>query len=366
MMADGYVGRRETTTLVVLLIIHKQFLVYPRVIAEENLNAGWLVLLLSGILALAVFGLYAKLMQRFPGKTLVEIPGILFGYWATWFTGWFLCLIITFNMAIKIRLFSEIVVGTILTDTPIEVIIGVMLLSCLLLARCGLEGITRLSWYFFPWSMIVILIGLLSSGLKGDPVFLFPLFGPGLDVLLTNSLLRVSTYLEIIFLLLFYPFFRKHQAFQKTGNHGILLSILLAAFIQAVFSMVFPFSFGDKPTIPLYDLYSAIHFGPFFQRIESIFILVWTAIILIVMSLMLWGASVCITAGNKLREFRPALPALAALSFIISLMPENNLLASRLATEVYHYWPGNLLLLPPLLLLLAAKFKGIAPGGKGK
>jgi hypothetical protein len=73
------IGHREALTLLIVLMSGKIFLSFPRDMAVLGETAGWMIVLLSGILSLIGFSFIYFLIRKFPGKNIIEIARMISG-----------------------------------------------------------------------------------------------------------------------------------------------------------------------------------------------------------------------------------------------------------------------------------------------
>ena len=154
-------------------------------------HADWLAIYLGLMEGLFIVFIFTSLSIKFPGKNLVEINNIIYGS--------FLGKIISFSYlsyffllgTLALRLFGDFFSGIIFPQTPVLVIIGLMILVCASAVRNGIEVIARCSQVLLPLTILMVII----TFLLGLPNMQFNRFLPVINVPL--DVLRVSHYTAV-------------------------------------------------------------------------------------------------------------------------------------------------------------------------
>lgn len=351
---DGHIGYVEATALMTILLGGKIFRFFPRQMAKIGQGAGWIIILVTTLLALGIFLILAALMKKFPQKSLVGINEKLMGRFVGTFFSLAIFAIFYFTAIIVLRTKMEIIKTTVLPLTPISVLTVLFAFSCIFAAYNGIESISRGLWLFAPF--ILASIGLIVLGVF--PYFnysnIFPILGPGIPNLIKESVPRASNYVELILLGVLFPYFRDTSKFKKAG----VISITVAGTIKIIVFLGYLFTFGipsaiNSSTIPLYQIARFIYFGRFVQRVEALFIVIWVFVGLFEITLLLYGAALTLTESLKLPTFRPLLIPLGFMLVVFSLIPQNIIQVERLEFNYLRVYGGVIYLIPVILLFVA-------------
>ena len=321
-MKKVYIGHAEVTALVIIMIGAKAFLGYPRIVTEIGLTAGWLIPLLSGFISLGFWLILSRLLARFPGKSLTEITELTFGP----SLGLILNMLVFFYFLLGtgslLRLFSEAVILTILTETPISAIAILFILTAWTAVYYGIEAISRSAYISFPFLVIGVAAVLLVLYPYYDFKQLLPVMGGGILPLLKQSFLGISSFGEVISLAYLVPYFSFDTA--KLQRVGILSISFIAVFFIAiviVYSMVLPFPTSTETLLPIYQLSRSIFLGHYFQRVEAVFVIFAAFAAFLRISIGLLITAIILRDTLKLPYIQPLFPVLCLLIFSFAFTP---------------------------------------------
>lgn len=367
-LKDGHIGYNEAIALTITIISSKVFFSYPGQMVREGQTAAWLVVLVSSLTAVLAWLVIARLMGRFPGKSLVEvseevagvIPGTLL---SLAFFGFFLAL-----TSIVLREFSETIVGTILPETPISVVASILLAAVLYASYMGLEAVSRACFLISPFIMVALL-ALIAGVLPFAKLnYMAPFLGPGLSTIIERGAIQSSSFAEILILPLLYPAIRQTSKFTQIGLWTIGISTLIMTGVVVVFKLVFPYPMALDTAYPMYQLARLIYLGRFFQRVEAILFFIWIFGALLSLTISFYTSAVTLARSLHLPVYRPLLFPLIILVFAFSLLAPDYVTSLRIDEEILRSWGWAPAFGLPLLLLSLAwiRGKGVGQGEQTK
>lgn len=330
-LKEGKISSYGIFSLLAILIITKAFLGIPRVVAQEAGSAAWLLLLLSGFVSTAGIYLIVKLVQRFPGKNLVEIAEIVWGGPGRVFVSLTMAILFLYISTVVVREFSETILTTVLPRTPISIITLMFLITMIFGSYKGLEAITRSSVLLFPFIIIGILSILFLTGSFIDLNNLFPVLGKGLKIV-TKIPGRTSIFIDIIFVTLIASNVNEPEKIPAQIWKSFFMSIFLFVIIEIVYVSVLSLEAATKLYIPLFQLARIIYMGRFFQRIEALYVFIWFFAGALKLTLSFYGAVVTLCRGFKIPIYQPLLFPAGLLVFAISFLPPN--MAAAISLDV--------------------------------
>lgn len=363
------VGTKELIAMLTLFVSADVFLAFPTVTAKLGLEAGWMISLISGVVALVIFALVnAGLKRSYPGHDLIDVARLTMGQGVGWFVSVVIGIYFLLVTAGVMRQFMEQIVSNVLQNTPLLIIGGLFTIAVSYIAQCGLEGICRTAYIILP-----ILIGamiLLGFALMNwwQPAWLLPLWGSGPLPVLRGGLLYSSIFTNVLLISLIYPHAHEPEKLMRVGVWSIVITDCLLTGFIILFFMIYPAVEGAKIAFPFYELARMIYIGRFMQRLESVFIFLWVSVAVIRISMTLWASAYSFSRGFKWPTFRPGVPALALLAFALSLIPQSQVQVVELTDRYLVVW-GNLIVFGiPLFIVLVGLLtrRGGGVSGDGK
>jgi len=353
MPGEARFGYAEAVALVTTTIATKVFLSYPTAIEHIAGSAGWLLVCLTAIVAWLGFLLVIKLLERFPGKTLIEIAEAAGGPVTGIFTGMVLTAGILVMMAVALREFAENMVITALPQTPISVIMAVFVLCIALATYLGLEVIARACYVSYPFILTAVLAIVLLNYTNFNVNWLYPILGEGLDKILPAVVYRSSDYWELLVLAMIAPAVGEAKSIRRIGRSSLVISIVIFLSVIISANLVFSPAIANEPYLMLYKMARTVYLGRFVQRVEAIFVLIWGVGALLRLAVGFYLLVTVPVQALRLPDYRPFILPLGILLYAVAFIPpdlptvfslENHVLRSTVWIP-YFFLPGLLLLL---------------------
>lgn len=323
MIKEEKIGYREATILLVIMMTGKIFLSFPRNMALHGDAAGWIIVLLAGILALVSFYFINAIIKAFPDDNLLQICNKVTGKIMGLILGIIVFLFFLVITALYLRQFAESFILAVLPRTPISIITSVFLLLLIYGTMLGIETVSRVAWFYGPYLMATLLIILAFSLPKASFQQLTPVLGPGPMDILGQSLIRAPIFSEIILLAVIAPIIRQKGKVFKIGFISLISAIAINTFITALLVMIFNYAAAQRLIFPVLQISRLISFGEFLQRVEAVFVFLWFFWAGIQLSGLFYGTVVSFAQTFRIKDYRPLIFALAVLTFTLSLIPSS-------------------------------------------
>jgi spore germination protein (amino acid permease) len=347
-------GYSEMTAFLIIMIVMKIFIGYPRIITEQGATAAWLLPLFSGLLAIGLWLLIMRLLERFPGKSLAEITELLLGPVLGLAINIIVVSFFCIKTALLLRVFCEATTLTILTETPLSAIALLFLFGTTLTVYHGIEAISRSASIALPY----IIFGLLTVLVILYPYYdfkkLLPIMGVGGWPLLKYTLLGISSFAEVIALAYLIPFvpFDK-QKIRGIGVKSISITMFLFTIFIAAYLMTFQYPTSTETFVPVYQLSRSIFLGHYLQRVEAFFVIfaVFTAFLRLAMGLFVTLHVLKDTL--RLPNYHPLLAVFSLLLFTIAFTPKDVIESVYVNSILGFGYSGVAFALPLLLYMLA-------------
>ncbi|OQA05169.1 MAG: Spore germination protein [Firmicutes bacterium ADurb.Bin373] len=109
--------------------------------------------------------------------------------------------------------------------------------------------------------------------------------------------------------------------YREIGYRSMLIGFALLIALMATLNLTTNREVSEEITLAFYRLSRNIYLGRFFQRVEAIFVIIWSIVGALKIALTLYGASVSLARTLKLPSFRPLIWPLGLSIFIFSLLP---------------------------------------------
>lgn len=329
------IGRREAFWLVVIFIITKVFLAYPRTMAEIGETAAWVVIIVGGLVSALAWWVLGSLLNRHPGASLIEAARRVGGTAAALAVGLGFTAMFVFMAATVLRQFGETIINAILPEMPISAILIPFVVVFSYAAYQGVEPLTRVTWYVTPWIVGGAgVIVAMTLALESDVGRLFPLLGTGPAVIIPAGALRSSMFIEMVLVGLLRPSLDPRVRPVPFGLACLSTSVAIFVVIQVAYLTSFPPPLAGTTALPMYTMARLIAVGRFVQRVESVMFFIWVLAGCGKLTAAVYAASVSLAESLRLPAYRPLIFPLAVLVLTLSFLPENLSEATRLDADV--------------------------------
>jgi len=325
-------GMAEAVVLLTMSNMARIFLPFPRYLVELSGPAAWLSSVAGLSFALLQVFLFYVILKPHPGKSIMDITGRALGKVVGSGVNIYYSVFFIIVAAVFTRIFSEALLVTALPRTPISVVVTSFMLMAVMGAYLGLETMarsTRLTYPFVLSGIALLLFGLLP---QWEPSNLFPVLGTGpVNVFIKGGFIT-SMVSEILMAAVIVQSFKAPEMFGKIASRAILMGFGYLIILEIIFIMTINWNSAQESTLPFYQLSRLIYMGRFFQRVESIFIIIWGFIGMIKISLTLYASAFVLAETLRLPDHRPLVLPLAVIIYSISFIPPD--LPSSLEVEM--------------------------------
>ncbi len=349
-------GMAEGVVLLTMSLIARIFLTFPRSLVEEAGTASWISSLLGLGLALVQVRIIYLLLKPHPEKNIVDITGAVLGKIAGTMANIIYAAFFVAVGALFTRNFSEALLLSALPRTPISVVSIGYIAVALLGAWVGLEAMARSARVTYPFVVAGMAVLLLSLIPQWDFTQLFPLLGKGPAGVMTAGL-EAGGIIEILLAGVLVKSFHGAGNFGKITARAMAMGFAWLILLELVLVLTLGHIAGQESTLPFYQLSRLIYLGRYFQRIESIFIIIWGYVGMVKVALTLYCAAVTLAWTFKLPDHRPLVWPLALVVFVVSLLPLDLPATVRFEAEYLRlviWFPGVLI---PVLALAVDRVK---------
>lgn len=353
MRESGEVGAIGLTILLAVYTATDVFLSYPGRVAEQAKTSGWMVPLVAGVIALFAWIVIAWAMRSAGKEPLLSWMAGRIGPVAHVAAAIFFVYLLV-ETALVMREFTETVVSTVLPATPAEIVALLFAIVVVYFARQDLEGLVRVAIFFGALLLLGLVLLCVLPLNWFDGRLLLPLWGEGVSPTLQTGILATSMFATVPLLAIVGSRLQRAEALPWVGIVAICSSAVLISIVLAVFIGVFVGATEGRIPFPMYQVARLIYVGRFVQRLESLFVFVWTSAAVLKMGLALWTASYLYAWLFRMPVVRPIVAPLAALVFVLSFVPRDFTTLLYLSGSVVERYGGIVTIALPVCFIGAA------------
>lgn len=354
--------------LVLMFIIGSSVLYIPTVLAAAAKEDAWIVAIIGGLLGIGIVLLYLKLAETLKGKDLIQMYETVFGKVLgkvfTFIFSYF-CLILA---SLILRGIGDFMVSQIMPETPIEIIMGMFIFCVILGHRYGVEVFARTAEIFFPWIIVLFLIGVTMILPDIDSSRLLPVLDNGIKPILKGTLSYLGfPYLECVLLLMLAPHWRQFETAKKKWILATLFGAIIL-FIPVILSiMVLGSDLTSNQTYVTYILAKKMGIPKVFERMEVIIAIFWILTIFYKLLICCFCLVKSISSLFKLSNEKVISFPIGIIIFCISIFSGENIVElNDFSSNIWPFFAIQTGLILPLIILLIGKLKSFKDGKESK
>lgn len=343
----------QVVVMVTNIILGVAILTLPRISVEKVKTPDvWLTVILGGLIAMMAGVIMAKLNQRYPGKTFYQYSKELMGRWVGSLLSLPILVYFLLLSGFELRALADVTRMFLLDGTPSWAIMMSFIWVGMYLVLGGINPIARLFEIIFFVTVIIFILSI-SLGIQLiEWDNLRPVLGSGIMPVIKGLDTTVFAYtgFEVILVI---------SAFMDRPNQaviGVLIGMLVPFifYIIAVIMGVGAFSINGvvTRTFPTLDLVRSFELrGVFFERFESLFLVIWLMQIFATYTICHYGTALGLAQLTK-KNIQPYLYGLTPVIYIAAMIPKNINDVFKLA-DIIGYIAMFLFVLLPLLFILS-------------
>lgn len=357
-------GKWEAIALLLNTVGSRVFLNFPRNLAENSGNAAWIQIIYGTILAFIAFMIIEKLYAKFEGKDILDIAAQAGGNPGRILAGTILIAQIIYINSVILREYTENMKIVALTISPVGFISAFFIVGAIIAAYAGIEAIVRFHAITVP--IVAIAYSFIQIGVLPyfDMTNFYPILGNGPEKIFISGFFTISTYAPLVILLFIAPMLKTHKNFKAVGYGGLGITAFFLILGTVIYIGVYPSYTRIEFFLPTYQLARMINFGRFFQRVESVFFIMWSATALMYLGATLYFLTYLFQKTFTLEYRKPLILPFAMLLLNVSFLPSSSTSAIQLEGH-YGYFSWAISFGMTMILLIIAGYRHKSPkGGK--
>lgn len=336
-MVKSKIGTISAIMLTLSIVVSYITSSLPRTFINETKSATLLNIIYITFVVLFIILLFCKLLEKFPGLDLLDISKFLGGNLLKNIVGSFFIAYFTISSSIMLRNFCEGLVVVYYPLTSYVFVILMFIISITLVNRLGFNATLNTASIVFP--LVLISAILLFCGNLDNFSFrrIYPILGDGFYNTFIVGLKNIGAFGGICYLYFLPPMLKEPQKLKKIAVISVVATGLFILLCVATLLFMFSFFINADEIMPLFSAARYIEFGSFFQRFESIFLLIWIISFCCFLSITCKFSTHIFNKMFNLSDMKPILNIFIILTFGISLFPKNYAISSLFETNIYRY-----------------------------
>lgn len=327
-MSPNPVDRISTYQAVMFLanfIMGAGILTLPRTLTVKvGTPDAWIGILLSGLLIIFISLIIVRLCKKYPNETFFQFNQKIVGKWIGIPISFIIILYYVCLSAFEVRSMAETTRLYLLQGTPTWAIMMPFLWIGLYLVIGGVNSIARMLEIIFPITVLCFLLVIfLGIGLF-DKINLQPVLGMGIKPVLKGLTTTSLSFAGFEIMLIIFMFMKEKKNASKASIIGIGLPVIF--YTITIVAVVGSFSVAGvvSQTWPVLTYVRSYEIsGLFFERFDSILLVIWIMQIFTTYIIAFFAAAIGMAQICKKRSFHPFLFGIVPFIYLIAMIPKD-------------------------------------------
>ena len=336
-MTKSKIGTVEAVMMILAIVVTHTILSLPREIVVTTKSAAIINLIYVSIIAIIISYLIAKMLKNFPGQDIIDISEFLGGKTFKTIIGIIFILHFLVTSSILLRNFCESLKIIYYPVTNIIFILSLFIIALCCANRLAFNASLRTNLLIVPFVLASMVFLFFANMNKFIPERIFPIFGDGLINTFVLGLENLASFSGIAFLYFLPPFLKKPEKLKKIALISIGISAIYLILCVATLLFMFSFFITTNEITPLYNATRYIEFGSFFQRLESVFLLIWILAFACYLSIISKFSMSIFQKLTNIETKKPLIDIFGLFILGIALIPKDYSISSKFETDIYPY-----------------------------
>jgi spore germination protein KB len=354
-MEQEYINDKEATCLFIAFVIGSSLILGTGGEAE---NDAWIAGIAGILMATPMLAIYARIIALYQGRNLFEMLNFLFGGVVGRIVS-FIYIFYAYHLgAMVLRNFGDFINIVAMPETPMLVPIVLLGLTCIFVARQGIEVLGRLVTYFTPIIFLILVIVQLFAIPQFHLQHIKPVLGNGIQPVIKGGFSAFAfPFAETVLFLGLFSSLKSKKSPSKVFRNGMLIAGFIIVFIT-VRNIATLGTIRGNYFFPSYAAVSTIKIGDFIQRIEITVSFVFFFGVFFKSSLCLLVASKGIATLFNLKDYRSIVIQTGLLMIYLSyIIYDNSMEMKEWAFNIYSYYAFPMQVVLPIVIWITAEIK---------
>ena len=356
-MTKSKIGTVEAIMLILSIVVTHTILSLPREVVVATKSAAIINLIFVSIIAIIISYFIVKMLKNFAGQDIIDISEFLGGKVFKTIIGTIFILYFLVTSSILLRNFCESLKIIYYPVTNIIFIILLFVIALCLANRLAFNASLKANLLIIPFVLASMLFLFFANMNKFIPERIFPIFGDGLMNTFVLGLGNLYAFSGIAFLYFLPPFLKQPEKMKKIALISIGVSAIYLILCVATLLFMFSFFITTNEITPLYNATRYIEFGSFFQRLESVFLLIWILAFACYLSIISKFAMSIFQKITNIETKKPLIDIFGLLILGIALIPKDYSISSKFETQIYPYLVLGIVFFLGLSILILANIQ---------
>lgn len=336
-MDNTKIGNKEAIALLVTITFNHIILNITKTILNTTSSSSLLNILYIGIITIIFGCIICYFLSKFQTFDLIDVSNYLGGNLLKWIIGLLYIAYFIFFAGILLHMFSSCLQIIYFPLTKIFYISLFFIIAAVIACSMKYNAIYRSTLIIFPFIIISTLFLFFSDIPFYTIEKIYPIFGNGLYTTFLSGLCNMFAFQGLAYIYFMPPMLKEPNNIKKVTITSIILSCIFLLICTGTILFMFNGFVETDELMPLYSAVKYIEFGSFFQKMDSIFVLIWIISFVSYLSITLKFSSNILKKLTNVENGYIFTFLLATSLLFASIWPKNYAISTYFADIVYKY-----------------------------
>lgn len=330
-------GKLESISIIIMVMINKLILNVPYYIVNLTGSGSIINILYIGIIDFIFLLLIIKLFKKFENDDIVDISEYLGGKILKNIIAIISILLFLLVAFITLLDFSNVLHKIYFSQFPIIYIIGFFIIGIGIANFIGIKSISRITSFIVPFSIFSILVTFFAVAKDLDITSFTPIFGKNYQTTFIYGLSNSFAMYIMVYYYFLKPLLKNPNEYKKIFIISYIISIILLFLTIISMLTIFTSDSTNSPINSLFLLARQIELGTFLQRVDALFILLWTLSTFSYLSFVLFITNRLIKKVSNVVDEKMLTFSTCSILFGLALIPFNVAELNFIENVIYRY-----------------------------
>lgn len=353
-MSKSKISTIEAIMLILAITVIHTMLSLPHDILSMQKSASILNLIYVGFIAITLAFIIYKLLKNFPGLDIIDISELVGGKVFRNIVGIIFITFFIISSSMLLRNFCESLKIIYYPMTDIVFIVACFAIAVYIGNGLDFSATLKTNLIILPIVLVSIIFLFFANMKVFEPEKIFPILGDGVYNIFVTGLINITSFGGIAYLYFLPPLLKEPEKFKKIAIVSIATSVIYLIFSVATLLFMFSFFRTVSEITPLYTAARYIEIGTFFQRLESLFLLIWILAFACYVSIVSKFSMSIFQKLTNIQTKKPLNSVFSLLIFAIAIFPKNYAISQYFESKIYPWCVIDIVFVLGISILILA------------
>lgn len=329
-MEKGRISALQMAIMMYLTILPTAILLVPQITSYHAGRDMWMPPIWASIIRFLTVFIAYRLSMFYPNETMIQYSTRILGLVPGKIIGAIFLFFYLHANGIIIREYAEFVVGAYLPETPLGVVMGIMILSCTFAVHGGVEVVARLAQMILPVAILLFILIIFLLLPEVEIFNMLPIMEKGITPSVKGAFILQGWFSEFFLIAFILPYLKDRDKGMKWG----MISVFAVMLTMLVTNFAVLFVLGDISASMIYPVMSAVQYisiADFLEHLEAIVMAIWVAGAFLKISVFCYVITLGTVQWLHISDYRPIVFPVGLLLMVFAFWSAPNL------TELSHF-----------------------------